>query len=220
MKLKRCVALFFVAALLMLEGCSSYDYYESDKNLNMAKVYLAYWPDADSALFEFAADTSHSGLFVYGNYSPQADGLERNVSKDSTIYKFNVWSNVGPEEDVFSIQLVLRYETPNEHYYSGSVSDTFFVDVYGCTDFACKKAEKVVAHNEDYSFTRLLSKDEFEISRPSHDFKTYEEGYDCDVVKEYYFHLKIDVDDVKIDLDAQKGSETCYQRSSKWCRSG
>ena len=60
-------------------------------------------------------------------------------------------------------------------------------------------------------------KGEFEISSPKGDFFSVEAGYDCDVVKEYFFHLNIDLDDVKIDLDAQKGSETCSYRSSKWC---
>lgn len=217
MRLKGCVAFLLLAALLALEGCSPYNYSEREISLDSAKVYSLYWNAVDSALIDFAADTSHSGLYVYGNYSPQAEEAKRDVSKDSSLYKFYVLSYVSQAQDYFSIKLIVHYEKEGGIYGSGDVGDTLYVDIYGCTDYACKKAEKVVVHNEDYSFTKLLKKGKFEISTPDADFSTTDFGYDCDVVKDYFFHLKIDLDEVKIDLDAQKGSESCYDRSSKFC---
>ena len=217
MKLKICVAFLFAATLLALEGCSTYEYYEHDYSVDGITAYSAYWPAADSSLREFAADTSHSGLFIYSNYIPQDKSLKRDISKDSTRYKFTVDGSVGLDKDVFSIKLTLYYIMLDPPFYSDNVSIALYVDVYGCSDFACERASKVVVHSDDYGFTRLLSKDEFKISKPEEPFDHSDDGYDCDVVKEYHFHLQIDMDDLKIDLDAQKGSESCYYRNSKWC---
>jgi hypothetical protein len=125
-------------------------------------------------------------------------------ANDTTEYTSASSSRIGSELDVFSIKLDLN-------------DDSLFVDVYGCTDYGCTKAEKIVVHNEDFSYSKLLKKDDFKISTPDAKYTTNEFGYDCDVVKDYYFRLKIDLDDFKIDLDAQKGTESCYTRSNPWC---
>ena len=217
MKLKICALLLFAVACLVMEGCSAYDYTEHESTLDSAKVYSACWPAADSALLDFLADTAYSGMVVYGNYMARSKEMKRDTSKNSTIYRFSVAGDVKPEKDVFSIKLVLEYKVVDDAYGTQEYGDSLFVDIYGCRDYGCKLAEKVVLRNGDYSFTKLLKKGEFEISSPKGDFFSVEAGYDCDVVKEYFFHLNIDLDDVKIDLDAQKGSETCSYRSSKWC---
>lgn len=136
---------------------------------------------------------------------------------DSTEYKDVVCSDVGSELDFFSIKIGLKNKESGEEESQETLVDTLYVNIYGCSDYGCKRAEKVMIHSEDYSYTKLLKKGDFEISVPDGSFSTTEFGYDCDVVKDYFFHLKIELDDVKLDLDAQKGSESCYERSNPWC---
>ena len=170
-----------------------YDYNEYTISLNEANVYSAYWQPADSLLFNFAADTNHAGKYNFYKYETRAKEL-KNKSDGKTVYAISVYSDVSDQTDVFSIGLGLSV-VKNQ--------DT--------------KAEKIVVHNVDYSFTKLLKNNDFEISTPQGSFSTRDFGYDCDVVKDYFFHLKIELDDVKLDLDAQKGSESCYERSNPWC---
>lgn len=217
MKLKRCVALLFAATLLVLEGCSAYDYYPIDVELNSAKVFSAYWTTADSALRVFVDDAENSGMYAYTNYNPKDKDLIRDTSKDSLLFKFTAYAVIDPAQDVFSIRIGLNYTVENDYYRHGTLEDSLIIDIYGCNDYACKNAGKVVAHNQNYSFTRLIEKDDFEISKPEREFYVPDGGYDCDVTKDYHFHLKIDLDDVKVELDAQKGRKDCYERNSKWC---
>ena len=160
-------------------------------------------------------------LYDYSEYTitlNQADVHSVNWRlDDSTEYSNVVCSDVGRELDLFSIKIGLRNKEPVGEDYQTKLVDTLYVAIYGCTDYGCSRAEKIVVHSEDYSFTKLLKKGKFKISKPDGSFSTTEFGYDCDVVKEYFFHLEIDLDDVKIDLDAQKGSEACYTRSNPWC---
>lgn len=217
MKLKRCVAYLCFAALLVLEGCSTYEYFPVDTSLGSVRVFSAYWSTADSALNLFADDAENSGMYAYTNYSPKDKSLIRETSKDSLLYKFTVKATVEPAQDIFSIWLGLEYKEINESGRYGTINAPLLIDIYGCNDFACKNADKIVVHSSDYSFTKLLEKDDFEISKPVREFYVPEGGYDCDVVKDYHFHLKLDLDDVKVELDAQKGSKNCYERNSKWC---
>ena len=217
MKLKGWVVFFFFVAFLVLEGCSLSEYAECTESLDQVKIYSAYWQPADSALLEFAADSEHYGTFAYDKYNPRAKGLKKKVTDDTTVYTFSLYSVIGPESDVFSIRFSLRYNNSSSWYDQGALTDSLFVDIYGCSDYGCANADRIVVHNEDFSFSKLLKKDNFDISEPGGSFHSVESGFDCEVVKEYFFHLKIDLDDVKIDLDAQKGYESCYHRSSKWC---
>ena len=217
MKLKRYVACLCFAALLVLEGCSSYEYFPVDSSLDWAKVFSAYWAPADSALHVFADDAENSGMYAYTNYTQKDKSLIRDTSKDSLLFKFSTDATVGLAKDVFSIRVDLEYRETNKGYRFGTIDAPLLIDIYGCNDYACKNANKIVVHDKDYSFTKLLEKDDFEISKPVHGFYVPDGGYDCDVTKDYHFHLKIDLDDVKVDLDAQKGSKSCYERNSRWC---
>jgi hypothetical protein len=73
----------------------------------------------------------------------------------------------------------------------------------------------VIVRNDDYSDVKLLNKGEFEILDPSTSFYSREDGYDCDVTKQYHFRLKIDKKDFLFDMDVQKGDEECQQRDIK-----
>ena len=119
-------------------------------------------------------------------------------------------------KEPMSIRLALQYKSTKDQYdwYAHEVGEPLFVDIYGCTDYNCKNVSKVVVHSEDYSYSRLLKKDEFEISKSSEDFWAKEHGYDCDVTREYLFHVKIDMDDFQIDMNVQKGNETCLERDA------
>lgn len=216
MKLKGWVVFFLFSTFLVIEGCSLYDYNEYTISLNEANVYSAYWQPADSLLLEFAADTNHAGKYIFYKYETRAKEL-KDKSEGKTVYTISVYSDVSRQTDVFSIGLGLSVVKNQDEYSAYRFPDTLFVDIYGCSDYGCTRAEKMVIHNADYSFTKLLKKDDFEISKPKGKFHTIEFGYDCDVVKDYFFHLKIRLDDVKLDLDAQKGSESCYERSNPWC---
>ncbi len=173
--------------------------------------------------FFFAAFLVLEGcsLYDYNEYTISLDKADVHSVywqlDDSTEYKASVCSDVGNEPDFFSIKIGFENKDSIGVNQEKSWIDTLFVAIYGCTDYGCEKAEKIMIHNEDYSFTRLLKKGDFEISEPEGKFYTNDFGYDCDVVKEYFFHLKIKLDDVKLDLDAQKGSEACYERSNPWC---
>lgn len=216
MKLKGWVVFFFFVSFLVLEGCSLYEYYEHTISLNEANVYSAYWQPADSLLLEFAADTNNSGKYNFYKYEPRAKEL-KNKSDGKSVYAISVYSDVDRQTDVFSIGLGLSVVKNGDEYSAYRLPDTLFVDIYGCSDYGCTRAEKIVVHTADYNFTKLLKKGDFEISKPRGNFHTIEFGYDCDVVKDYFFHLKIELDDVKLDLDAQKGSESCYERYNPWC---
>ena len=216
MDLKGWVVFFFFVPFLLLEGCSLYEYYESTISLNEANVYSAYWQPADSLLLEFAADTNNFGKYNFYKYEPRAKEL-KNKSDGKSVYAISVYSDVDRQTDVFSIGLGLSVVKNGDEYSAYRLPDTLFVDIYGCSDYGCTRAEKIVVHTADYNFTKLLKKGDFEISKPKGSYHTIEFGYDCDVVKDYFFHLKIELDDVKLDLDAQKGSESCYERYNPWC---
>lgn len=146
-------------------------------------------------------------LYDYHEYTISLDSA--NVHSvywhaNDTVYTSSVRCDVGPEMDVFTIKL-------------GMKDDSLSVDIYGCSDYGCTRTDKIVVHNEDFSFTKLLKKGEFEISTPAGNFSTTDFGYDCNVVKDHFFNLKIELKDIKLDLDAQKGTESCYERSNPWC---
>jgi len=173
--------------------------------------------------FLFSASLVLEGCSAYDYYESTISLDQADVHSvkwqlnDSTKYKDVVCSDIGREPDFFSIKIGLKNKESNDGDNQESSVDTLYVAIYGCTDYGCKRAEKIMIHNEDYSYTKLLKKGDFKISVPDGDFDTNDFGYDCDVVKDYFFHLKIDKDDIKIDLDAQKGTETCYARSNPWC---
>ena len=135
-----------------------YDYNEYTISLNEANVYSAYWQPADSLLFNFAADTNHAGKYNFYKYETRAKEL-KNKSDGKTVYAISVYSDVSDQTDVFSIGLGLSVVKNQDEYSAYRFPDTLFVDIYGCSDYGCTKAEKIVVHNVDYSFTNQALRD-------------------------------------------------------------
>ena len=201
---------------LLLWGCgSAYDYYETSQTLNRFWVESVNWPKADSTLVAFADAESISVIYFRG-YEPESKKAKKLVSDDSTSdfvfvrYDFDM----GESNEPLTFRMILRHKGSAEtaDYYASDLGEPLFVDIYGCSDYNCLKATKVVIRSEDYSYNVLLKPGDFKISKPKRDFVAAEHGYDCDVTKEYLFHLDIDVDDLKFEADVQKGKETCLER--------
>ena len=214
MEIIPCLCLVFFA--LVLEGCSSaYDYYSTTAKLDRVNFDSAYWPGADSAIIAFAESDSISA-FNFNGYEPSSKKIKKLPAKDSTIQIISVTASFENSAEALSIKLGMQYKSTSDQYdwYARGIGQSLFVDIYGCTDYGCKNAEQVVVHNEDYSYTRLIKKDKFEISEPKGKFYVREHGYDCDVTKEYFFHVVVDDDEIKLDMDVQRGSETCLERDA------
>jgi len=79
------------------------------------------------------------------------------------------------------------------------------VDIYGCTTYQCKDAEKVIIHDDTYRNSLVFGKDEFKISAPNNP-DIEQEG---DIFYHYFFNLKIDTKNVKIDWDVIEGTSEC-----------
>ena len=214
MEIIPCLCLVFFA--LVLEGCSSaYDYYSTTESLDRVSFESAYWTGGDSAIIAFAESDSISA-FNFNGYAPSSKKIKKLPAKDSTIQIISVTAKFENSAEVLSMKLGLQYKSTRDQYdwYAHGVGQPLFVDIYGCTDYGCRNAEQVVVHNEDYSFTRLIKKDKFKISEPKGKFYVREHGYDCDVTKEYFFHVDVADDDIKLDMDVQRGSETCLERDA------
>lgn len=96
-----------------------------------------------------------------------------------------------------------------------SVGEPLYVDIFDCTDYGCKNGTRAVVHNAGYSYSRLLLPGDFEVSVPEGEFYIREHGYDCDVTKDYFFHFSADVEGLRIEMDVQRGEETCFERDAK-----
>lgn len=214
MKVVPCLCLMLLA--LVLEGCgSAYDYYSTTRGLDRVSFESAYWVGGDSAIMAFAESDSLSA-FNFNGYEPSSKKIKKLPAKDSTIQIISVTASFENSAEALSIKLGLQYKSTSDQYdwYARAFGNPLFVDIYGCTDYGCRNAEQVVVHNEDYSYTRLIKKDKFEISEPKGKFYVREHGYDCDVTKEYFFHVVVDDDEIKLEMEVQRGSETCLERDA------
>jgi hypothetical protein len=208
------IVLAFIA--LALGGCgSAYDYYSTSSRLDRVVVRSSYWPDADTAIVAFAEAESLSA-FNFRGYEASSKKIKKLPAEDSTVQIMSMTAKIEQSKEPMSIRLALQYKSTKDQYdwYAHEVGEPLFVDIYGCSDFNCKNVSKIVVHSADYSYSRLVKKGEFEISKSSGSFWAKEDGYDCDVTKEYLFHVKIDMDDFRIDMDVQKGKETCLERDA------
>ncbi|MBO7413883.1 MAG: hypothetical protein J6U20_09515 [Fibrobacter sp.] len=211
-----CALFGFVCALLcMMAGCSSwsYDYYKTTSGLNRAKIYLASWDRGDSAVVRFAESESLSVSFYFQNYEPLDKSLADSRSNDASQNIVLMEGGVSGLREPLSLRLMVAFKSDSNARSSGLGGA--YVDIFGCSDYGCKKASKVVLHDEFYEYSRVIEGDDFSILESTEEFYVLEHGYDCDVTKEYHFRLKIDQADFKLDADLQKGEETCYERDLK-----
>ena len=214
MKLFCCVLLCFWAAY-SLEGCGSqYDYYTVKNNIDRVVVKSASWKSADSALLEFIKKENLYDAYYFRNYTPLSSEL-KTKSEDSLSNVVLVSGTLNKSNEPFSISLSIVFDGNPNDYYNGRTLNSILVEIYGCSDFNCKNAQKVIVRNDDYSDVKLLNKGEFEILDPSTSFYSREDGYDCDVTKQYHFRLKVEKKDFLFDMDVQKGGEECQQRDIK-----
>ncbi|WP_146196746.1 hypothetical protein [Fibrobacter succinogenes] len=214
MRLSKIYFMCFLWGLILLEGCGShYDYYQTTRNLDGVTVYKAYWPMADSFICVYAKTESLSVINFRG-YEPKLEQIKQFYSVDSVVNVVSVSSKFEESKEPMSIRLILQYKDSlnRQDWYAHSIGKPFFLDIYGCRDFRCSNSTHVVVHNEDYSYSKALQKNEYIISKPKNSFRESRHGYDCDVTEEYFFHLDVDLEDLKIDVDVQKGEETCYER--------
>ena len=199
---------------LMLWGCgSAYDYYDTTESLNRVTVTAAYWPTADSAIIAFAEAESLSCSFSFREYQPEAKGIKKQAAFDSLENIISVSTGFENSREPISIKLGVQY-TDSLGHRASAVGGYVYMDIYGCSDYGCKHATKIILRDEDYSYYKLLSKEDFKISVPAGKFYAREHGYDCDVTKEYFFHVEVDTDFFRIDMDVQKGKETCLERDA------
>ncbi|MCF0222126.1 MAG: hypothetical protein HUK19_07520 [Fibrobacter sp.] len=74
----------------------------------------------------------------------------------------------------------------------------FWVDIYGCETHGCSEATSIVAHNEDYTYERLILPKDFIISKFKGDVKAESEEQVY-----YLFRLIVDTDDIALSWDIQ-----------------
>ena len=213
MLLKKIYLLFVLAiATMTMYGCSSwaYDYYKTDRRLDRTSVHSSSWKKGDSSLIRLMESDSLLTSVYFKNYVPMANSLKDKKSTDSTQNAVWMEGHVQEQSEPFSVWMQMKF-SGNPRALGHDV-DGLYVDVFGCTDFDCKNAQKVVLHDEFYEYTKVLEKGEFEILKPQKSFSVDEHGYACEVTKEYHFRLKINLKDFKLDADFQKGEETCYEK--------
>lgn len=100
------------------------------------------------------------------------------------------------EEEIDSIY----YE---EHYITYRWASSLMLDIYNCNTVDCRNADKIVLHNEDYSYSVLLKQEDFAIKNlGKKDIHYYKKG---DFYLKHLFNLKVDVEGVQIDWDIQMG---------------
>ena len=75
-----------------------------------------------------------------------------------------------------------------------------YLEIYGCQTIECLDAEKIVLHNDDYSYSVLLKKGDFTISRLDRSKMLMAQG-DVHVIR--YFNLKINVEGIRINWNVQ-----------------
>ena len=75
-----------------------------------------------------------------------------------------------------------------------------YLEIYGCQTIECLDAEKIVLHNDDYSYSVLLKKGDFTISKLDKSKMPSAQG---EVYVMHYFNLKIDVEGIRINWNVQ-----------------
>ena len=75
-----------------------------------------------------------------------------------------------------------------------------YLEIYGCQTIECLDAEKIVLHNDDYSYSVLLKKGDFTISKLDKSKMPSAQG---EVYVMHYFNLKIEVEGIRINWNVQ-----------------
>jgi len=81
-------------------------------------------------------------------------------------------------------------------------TNSFYLEIYGCGSIDCLDAESIVFRSEDYSYSVLIKKDDFTITKLPRSAMYNAKG---DVYVFRHFNLKIDTEEIRIDWDVQMG---------------
>lgn len=150
--------------------------------------------------------TEFAHLDSMANYAVDSAGVE---CEGLSCREFSVYTSSYRADSLNKNDPLLIYvdqEIESIYLDEGSTTyrwnNSFYLEIFGCGSVDCLDAESIVFHNKDYSYSFLVKKGDFTITKIPYSAICPAKG---DVYVFRLFNLKIDTEEIRIDWDIQMG---------------
>lgn len=225
-KLRGLIVLSILCAIQFYACSTEYEYYTT--TLNRFTIKEANLPFLDSIILYqdslqvsqpwdedefYDANLLHEHRFK--DYTPKDSLLAANAdSATASMVTFSLGINEFPNPISLTANFDIKrtnsnYAGSDRPYWNTVRSLRFYLDIFGCEDFNCKTAEKIIMRSEDYSEILVIEPEFFATSAIK--FVQFYNGDCSEYTKNHAFNLKINHKAITLDVDIQIGHIDCRE---------
>ena len=225
-KLRELIVLSTLCAIPFCACSTEYEYFTT--SLNRFTIKEANLPFLDSIILYqdslqfahpwdedevYSANLLHEHRFK--DYTPKDSLLAANAdSAAASMVIFSLGINEFPNPISLAANFDIQrtnsnYADSDRPYWSSVKTLRFYLDIFGCEDFNCTTADKIVMRSNDYSEVLVIEQKDFTFTPIK--FDQFYSGDCSEYTKNHAFNLKIDNKHITLDVDIQIGHIDCRE---------
>ena len=226
MKRLFCIVFVSLCAAIFWSCTTEYEYYT--QSLNRFTIKEVNLPALDSIiLYQDSLQVPHpweSGVVYseqlshehrFKDYTPKDKLLaSKSDSAAASMVMFSLGIAKFPNPITLKAHFEIKvtnsnyWETTQPYWSTARVID-FYLDIFGCEDFSCETAEKIVLRSGDYSQVLVIEPEDFTFTEIK--FVQFYNGDCSEYTKKHAFNLKIKNKHITLDTDIQLGHINCRE---------